>query len=61
MNPLVERCGFDSLDAVRPWASLSADEKKLFSRMMEVYAAHSTYTDAQIGRMIDYLEIHGTT
>ena len=44
---------------VRPWNSLSADEKKLFSRMAEVYAGFSEYTDAQVGRMIDYLEQTG--
>jgi arylsulfatase len=43
-------------DAVRPWDSLNADEKKLFSRMAEVYAGFSEYTDAQIGRLIDYLD-----
>ena len=32
--------------------SLSADEKRLFSRMAEVYAAYSEYTDVQIGRII---------
>jgi len=46
-------------DAVRPWNSLNADEKKLFSRMMEVYAGFSEYTDAQVGRIIDYLEQSG--
>lgn len=46
-------------DAVRPWESLSADEKKLFSRMAEVYAGFSEYTDAQVGRLIDYLEESG--
>ena len=46
-------------DAVRPWNTLNADEKKLFSRMMEVYAGFSEYTDAQIGRIIDYLEQSG--
>ena len=46
-------------DMVRPWNSLSADEKKLFSRMAEVYAGFSEYTDAQIGRIIDYLEQSG--
>jgi arylsulfatase A-like enzyme len=44
------------LDAVRPWSSLSADEKKLFSRLMEVYAAYSEYTDDQIKRLVDYLK-----
>jgi len=46
-------------DFVRPWASLTADEKKLFSRLMEVYAGFSEYTDAQVGRIIDYLEQSG--
>jgi arylsulfatase len=43
-------------DAVRPWASLNADEKKLFSRMAEVYAGFSEYTDSQVGRIVEYLE-----
>ena len=46
-------------DFVRPWESLNADEKKLFSRLCEVYAAFSEYTDAQIGRVIDYLKQTG--
>jgi arylsulfatase len=46
-------------DAVRPWDSLSEDEKTLFSRMAEVFAAFSEYTDVQIGRVIDYLEESG--
>ncbi len=46
-------------DAVRPWNTLNADEKKLFSRMAEVYAGMSEYTDVQIGRLIDYLEKSG--
>ena len=37
----------------------SADEKKLFSRLAEVYAGFSEYTDAQVGRIIDYLEQSG--
>ncbi len=46
-------------DFVRPWESLNADEKKLFSRLCEVYAGFSEYTDAQIGRIIDYLKLTG--
>jgi len=46
-------------DAVRPWNELNADEKKLFSRLCEVYAAFSEYTDVQIGRVIDYLKASG--
>jgi arylsulfatase len=43
-------------DMVRPWDTLSADEKTLFARMAEVYAGFSEYTDAQVGRIIEYLE-----
>jgi arylsulfatase A-like enzyme len=46
-------------DMVRPWDSLADDEKRLFSRMAEVYAGFSEYTDAQVGRLIDYLEESG--
>ncbi|BCG86721.1 putative arylsulfatase AtsA [Mesorhizobium sp. 113-3-9] len=46
-------------DMVRPWNTLSDDEKRLFSRMAEVYAAFSEYTDVQIGRLVDYLEESG--
>ena len=46
-------------DMVRPWDTLIADEKRLFSRMAEVYAGFSEYTDAQVGRIIDYLEESG--
>src|SRR5262245_20730837 len=37
-------------DAVRPWDTLSDDEKRLFSRMAEVFAGFSEYTDHQVGR-----------
>jgi arylsulfatase len=43
-------------DAVRPWDTLNADEKKLFARMAEVYAGFSEYTDAQVGRIVEHLE-----
>ncbi len=55
INPMPEALA-DPADFVRPWESLSADEKKLFSRMAEVFAGFSEYTDAQIGRLIGYLE-----
>jgi arylsulfatase A-like enzyme len=47
------------LDFVRPWDSLSDDERRLFARMAEVYAGFVSYTDAQIGRLVDYLEESG--
>ncbi len=46
-------------DTVRPWGSLNEEEKKLFSRMVEVFAGFLSYTDAQIGRILDYLEESG--
>ena len=49
----------DPLDDVRPWADLSADEKRLFSRMAEVFAGFSEYTDHQVGRIVDFLEQTG--
>ena len=58
INPLEEDVANPG-DAVRPWNSLNADEKKLFARMAEVYAGFSEYTDVQIGRLVDYLEQSG--
>jgi arylsulfatase A-like enzyme len=58
INPMPEGT-FSPGDAVRPWDSLSDDEKRLFSRMAEVYAGFSEYTDAQVGRIIAYLEESG--
>lgn len=58
INPLPDEVSNPG-DMVRPWNTLNEDEKKLFSRMAEVYAAFSEYTDVQIGRIIDYLEKSG--
>jgi arylsulfatase A-like enzyme len=55
INPLSNEVA-NPADTVRPWNTLNADEKKLFSRLAEVYAGYSEYTDAQVGRIIDYLE-----
>jgi arylsulfatase len=43
-------------DAIPAWETLSADQKKVFARMMEVYAAMLAYQDAQIGRVLDEIE-----
>jgi arylsulfatase len=40
-------------EAIKDWTTLSADEKKLFSRQMEIYAAFGEYTDTEIGRLLD--------
>lgn len=44
---------------VKPWADCSADEKKLYARMMEVYAGFLEHTDHHIGRLIDFLKSNG--
>jgi arylsulfatase len=47
------------LDVVRPWDSLTDEEKRLFARMAEVYAGFLSHADDQIGRLLDYLEQSG--
>jgi arylsulfatase A-like enzyme len=39
--------------AIKDWAALSPDEKKLFARQMEVFAGFGEYTDTEIGRLIN--------
>jgi arylsulfatase A-like enzyme len=46
-------------DYVIPWVDLNSQKKALFIRMAEIYAAFSTYTDEQIGRLLDFLEETG--
>jgi len=58
INPMPDNT-IPPADMVRPWNTLNADEKKLFARMAEVYAGFSEYTDAQVGRIVDYLEKTG--
>ena len=41
------------------WESLTADEKKLYSHMMEVYAASLSYVDHNIGRVVDAVKDTG--
>lgn len=38
--------------AIKDWDTLSADEKRLFARQAEVFAAFAEYTDFEIGRML---------
>jgi arylsulfatase len=44
---------------VKPWDDCSAEEKKLYARMMEVYAGFLEHTDHQIGRLLDFLKTIG--
>ncbi|MEO8324756.1 MAG: arylsulfatase [Nitrospirota bacterium] len=41
---------------IKDWDTLSADEKKLFSRQMEVFAAFAAHTDHEIGRLEKAIE-----
>lgn len=41
------------------WDSLNAEQKKLYARMMEVYAAALSHADYQIGRVIKAIEDMG--
>lgn len=41
---------------IRAWNDLSADERRLYARFMEVYAGYLTYADYQVGRLIQYLK-----
>ncbi|MDH6279768.1 arylsulfatase [Prescottella agglutinans] len=64
INPLADLTSVDGKpfpeqDMVRPWDSLTEEEKKLFIRMAEVYAGYSSYADEQIGRLVDYLDETG--
>jgi arylsulfatase A-like enzyme len=43
-------------DDLKKWDTLSADEKKLFARQAEVFAAYAAYTDHEIGRVIQAVD-----
>ena len=44
---------------VQEWAKLPADERKLYARMMEVFAGFCEHMDHHVGRLIDFLEKMG--
>jgi arylsulfatase A-like enzyme len=46
-------------DELKKWDALSDDEKKLFARQAEVFAAYAAYTDYEIGRVIQQVEDMG--
>ena len=43
-------------DKIKPWDQLSDDEKKLFVKQVEVFAAYAAYTDHEIGRVVDAID-----
>jgi arylsulfatase len=46
-------------DELKKWDTLTADEKRLFARQAEVFAAYAAYTDHEIGRVIQAVEDMG--
>ena len=41
---------------LKPWDQLSAEEKKLFIRQVEIFAAYAAYSDHEIGRVIQHFQ-----
>lgn len=46
-------------DLLKEWDQLTADDKKMFIRQVEVFAAYVAYTDHEIGRVIQAVEDMG--
>lgn len=43
-------------DVLKPWDQLTADEKKLFIRQVEVFAAYGAYNDYEVGRVVQQFQ-----
>src|SRR5271167_834380 len=46
-------------DLLKEWDTLTPDEKKMFTRQVDVFAAYVAYTDNEIGRVIQEVEDEG--
>lgn len=46
-------------DSLPTWDSLNAEQKKLFARQAEIFAAFTAYTDYEIGRVVQQVEDMG--
>src|SRR5215472_5544293 len=46
-------------DDLPKWETLSADQKRLFTRQAEVFGAYAAYTDHEIGRVIQEVQDEG--
>ena len=44
---------------VKAWAELSREEQRFMARLQETFAGFLDHTDAQIGRLVDFLEASG--
>jgi len=47
--------------SIPAWDSLTADEKKLYARMMEIYAGYLEQTDYNVGRVVNAIDKMGLT
>lgn len=43
-------------EILKPWDELTAEEKKLFIRQVEIFAAYAAYNDHEIGRVVQAFE-----
>jgi len=43
-------------EAIKDWKDLSNDEKRLFAKQMEVFAAFASHTDHEVGRLVQGIE-----
>ena len=64
VNPYAHATSVDGIpwpatENVIPWDELTEDDKLVSCRMAEVFAGFLSYTDAQIGRVLDHLEETG--
>ena len=46
-------------EAIKDWDKLTADEKTLFARQMEVFAGFGEHTDHEVGRLVAAIEAMG--
>ena len=46
-------------EAIKDWDQLTADEKRLFARQMEVFAGFASHTDHEVGRLVQGIEEMG--
>ena len=46
-------------ESIPSWESRSADEKKVYARLMENYAGYMEFTDAEVGRYVESLRESG--
>ncbi|MDH4057718.1 MAG: arylsulfatase [Cyclobacteriaceae bacterium] len=44
---------------IKDWDKLTADEKRLFEKQMEVFAGFAEHTDHEVGRLVEALEERG--